>query len=73
MTRYVCELFGNTVGNTVNKKVKAPMWPEHPYGIDQLKRRVFAVPIKDTRKLELLWPCDYLHQWWESRVRAKFI
>ncbi|KAF6025311.1 IDE [Bugula neritina] len=42
MTRYVCELFGNTV----NKKVKAPMWPEHPYGIDQLKRRVLLSQLR---------------------------
>ena len=47
MTNYVCDLFGNIV----NKKVKEPSWPEHPYGADQLRKRVYAVPIKDIRKL----------------------
>ena len=64
MTNYVCDLFGNIV----NKKVNEPSWPEHPYGADQLRKRVYAVPIKDIRKLSLLWPCDDLQQWWESMV-----
>ncbi|XP_067928601.1 insulin-degrading enzyme-like [Watersipora subatra] len=62
MTMYVCELFGNTM----NKRVKKPSWPEHPYGPQQLRKRVHVVPIKDIRTLELLWPCDHLHKWWQS-------
>ena len=69
MTQYVCDLFGKTV----NKKVKVPSWSVHPYGPEQLRKRVLVVPIKDLRRLELLWPCDYLHQWWESMVSVNHL
>lgn len=65
MTRFVCNLFEKIV----NMRVREPCWQEHPYGPQQLRRRVFAVPIMDVRRLELLWPCEDLHQWWESMVR----
>lgn len=64
MTKFVCDLFGEIV----NKKVREPSWPEHPYGPDQLRKRVLVVPVKDLRRLQLLWPCYDLHKYWESRV-----
>ena len=38
-----------------NKNVKVPSWPHHPYG-DQQPRKVYVVPVKDLKSLELLFP-----------------
>lgn len=65
MTECVCDLFGDMVNNHVEE----PSWPEHPYGPEQLRKRVLAVPVKDLRELHLLWPCEDPQDFWETKVR----
>ena len=65
MTEYICNVFGNVL----NKNVVPPHWDEHPYGSEQLRKRVYAVPVKDIRRLTLIWPCPDLNELWESMVR----
>ncbi|CAI4225039.1 unnamed protein product [Auanema sp. JU1783] len=43
-----------------NKDVEKKEWLEHPYGPEQLKKRVHIVPIKDTRLFKMVFPIpDY--------------
>lgn len=67
MTNYICDLFGDMV----NKHVIEPSWPEHPYGPEQVRRRVFAVPVKDLQQLHLIWPCEDMTGYWQSKVGLK--
>ena len=67
MTRYVCELFGGMV----NKHITQPCWTEHPYGPEQLRKRVYVVPVQDIRELHLTWPCEDMNDHWQSKVRRR--
>lgn len=64
MTEYVCDLFGGVANN----QVEQPRWPDHPYGEEQIRSRIYAVPVKDLRRLTILWPGPDTHQYWESMV-----
>lgn len=67
MTKYVCDLFSKVKNNSV----VAPKWNDHPYGPTELRRRVYVVPVKDLRRLSLLWPSPDLQPHWEYKVRLR--
>ncbi len=40
-------------GNVKNKRVQKSVYNEHPYGPDEVKRKFYIVPVKDTRSLKI--------------------
>ncbi|CAI2355411.1 unnamed protein product [Caenorhabditis sp. 36 PRJEB53466] len=50
-----------------NKKVSRKTWSEHPYGPEQLGKKVEAVPIKDTRMLTITFPFPDLNGDYQSQ------
>ncbi|XP_034948180.1 insulin-degrading enzyme isoform X2 [Chelonus insularis] len=45
-----------------NKEIEAPEWPEHPFNEDQFQHKWFIVPIKDVRKLKMMFPLPDLRE-----------
>ncbi|KAJ1521592.1 hypothetical protein ONE63_003243 [Megalurothrips usitatus] len=46
--------------------VEPPSWPEHPYGPEQLKKKLSVVPIKDQRNLVILFPIPDLSKHYKA-------
>ena len=55
--------------NVINKNVEKPVWTDHPLGPEQLHVKLFAVPMKDIRKLEMIFPTPDLDEHYKSDVR----
>lgn len=55
------ELVRTKFSQVENKNVARPYFPDHPYGPDQLCEKIFVVPVKDLRSLELLFPFPDQH------------
>lgn len=65
-------LVNNLFDNVKNKDVECPIYNDHPYGSEQLKRKFYVVPVKDIRSLKISFSapdvidqyrtsvCDYL-------------
>lgn len=49
-----------------NKALDTIQWQEHPYGSEQLKRRVDIVPIKDLRGMHVCFPMPDMRPWYLS-------
>lgn len=53
----------------VNKNVRYPVWTEsHPFGKDQLGKRLTVIPIRDSRSLTISFPTGNLDQFYKSAV-----
>lgn len=51
-----------------NKKVKVPVWPEHPFKDEHFRTKWYVVPIKDMRNLDITFPLPDLQQYYKSSV-----
>uniref|UniRef100_A0A182NQ16 Insulin-degrading enzyme n=1 Tax=Anopheles dirus TaxID=7168 RepID=A0A182NQ16_9DIPT len=49
-----------------NKHVTAPVWPDMPYGEDQLNTKAYIIPVKDTRSLTVSFQMEDLEQYYKS-------
>ncbi|XP_011268023.1 insulin-degrading enzyme isoform X2 [Camponotus floridanus] len=49
-----------------NKKVKVPIWPEHPFKDEHFRTKWYVVPIKDLRNLDITFPLPDLQQYYKS-------
>ncbi|XP_046368976.2 insulin-degrading enzyme-like [Haliotis rufescens] len=50
-----------------NKNIQIPEWPEHPYQVEQLQRKICVVPVKDVRSLTVTWPIPDVSQYYHSK------
>ncbi|XP_065207037.1 insulin-degrading enzyme [Planococcus citri] len=46
-------LVSNLFDDVNNKDVECPIYNDHPYGSEQLKRKFYVVPVKDIRSLKI--------------------
>lgn len=51
-----------------NKTVAIPEWTKHPFGLTQLKKRYYVVPVKDIRNLNITFPIPDLQPHYRSSV-----
>jgi insulysin len=51
-----------------NKKLTAPSWTEHPFGLEQLQMKGYIVPVKDVRNLNITFPIPDLHEYYKAGV-----
>ncbi|PVD29637.1 hypothetical protein C0Q70_08892 [Pomacea canaliculata] len=49
-----------------NKNVSVPEWLDPPYGVEESKKMVTAVPVKDVRDLAVSWGIPDLHSYYKS-------
>ncbi|XP_065350637.1 insulin-degrading enzyme-like [Cloeon dipterum] len=56
----------NLFGTIVNKKVALPKWPGNPFGPEQLKKKILAVPIKNWRSLSVTFPIPDMKQHYKA-------
>ncbi|KYQ54450.1 Insulin-degrading enzyme, partial [Trachymyrmex zeteki] len=49
-----------------NKEIEVPSWPEHPFNDEHFRTIWYFVPIKDTRKLKVLFPLPDMRQHYRS-------
>lgn len=54
--------------DVVNSDVAAPIWPENPYGENELQTIVEMVPIKDIRHLSVMFPIPDTTKQYKSSV-----
>ncbi|KAI1307266.1 Insulin-degrading enzyme [Halotydeus destructor] len=50
-----------------NNQVTVPVWNDHPYRDEDLRKEINAVPVKDARSLTLRFPIPDLHQYYKSQ------
>uniref|UniRef100_A0A182QBN9 Insulin-degrading enzyme n=1 Tax=Anopheles farauti TaxID=69004 RepID=A0A182QBN9_9DIPT len=56
----------NMFSQIENKQVTAPVWPEMPYGEDQLNTKTYIIPVKDTRSLTISFQMEDLERYYKS-------
>ncbi|XP_065349180.1 insulin-degrading enzyme-like [Cloeon dipterum] len=56
----------NMFGAIENKRVTLPEWPGHPYGPEQLKKKIRVVPVHDLRLLTISFPIPDMRQHYKS-------
>lgn len=52
----------------VNKNVKSPKWPNHPFLPEHYASKVYIVPVKDSRSLTITFPTGDLDQYYKAGV-----
>lgn len=51
-----------------NRNVSLPVWPENPYGENELGERVDIVPLGKLRSMQLIFPLPYVVEHYKSSV-----
>lgn len=63
------ELVESLFTDVENHNVTAPVWPENPYGTQELKTNIEMVPVKDIRHLSVMFPIPDTTAQYKSSVR----